>query len=133
MSSYIKKEQILIYKMLTLLCVQTSVSFFTQLNFSQCAIIHRRWRFSVTAMTLPALHSTSCQLRSRETCAGHIPYTRQMSSVINQSNFEMKKVFSIVTGNLKNRWHRRRLPPPPVPKDSYRTSSSSVYFSPSSF
>lgn len=28
MSSYIKKEQILIYKMLTLLCVQTSVSFF---------------------------------------------------------------------------------------------------------
>lgn len=50
----------------------------------------------MTAMTLQALHSTSCQLRSRETCAGHIPYTRQMSSVINQSNFEMKKVFSIV-------------------------------------
>ena len=50
----------------------------------------------MTAMTLQALHSTSCQLRSRETCAGHIPYTRQMSSVINQSNFEMKKVFLIV-------------------------------------
>lgn len=50
----------------------------------------------MTAMMLQALHSTSCQLRSRETCAGHIPYTRQMSSVINQSNFEMKKVFSIV-------------------------------------
>ena len=42
-------------------------------------------------------------------------------------------MLSIVTGNFKNRWHRRRLPPPPVPKDSYRTSSSSVYFSPSSF